>query len=145
MNLDSYKEFLQAKKAELRYYIEKKDSLESELESLTKSCENIKEAKEIMSLVGVLSQSGFEKVIEDLVTKALQSIFGEGYSFEIENVISRNQPETYMYVVIDGERHLLKNADDELGFGVVDVVSFALRIVCWMVGTKKTSNMIGLD
>jgi len=136
MNLDSYKEFLQAKKAELRYYIEKKDSLESELESLTKSCENIKEAKEIMSLVGVLSQSGFEKVIEDLVTKALQSIFGEGYSFEIENVISRNQPETYMYVVIDGERHLLKNADDELGFGVVDVVSFALSIFDYYPGRQ---------
>ncbi|MHA1882017.1 MAG: hypothetical protein ACTSUO_03115, partial [Candidatus Thorarchaeota archaeon] len=143
MNLSRFEEFLTSKKAMKELLSKKKQEVEKELEAHRCNLSYLNEALDVMNVVSVLSQREYKEVIEVLVTQALQFVFGNNYSFKIENTISRNQPETSMYVVVDGKEHLL--SDDELGYGVVDVVSFALRVVCWAISCQRTDGVFVLD
>lgn len=143
MNLFDYEEFLSLKKTTLKLKQDEKEKLESSLKVLQSRLSDLEEALDVMNTVGVLSQKEYKNVIEELVTQALQFVFGDSYSFEIDSTISRNQPEDNMYVVQDGEKYLLK--DDELGFGVIDIVSLALRVVCWAICHTRTEGVFWLD
>jgi hypothetical protein len=142
MILDDYKTFLVGTRTEKALLEEERQGLVLELEAAEKRAEALRLAQDIMNEVGVLAQSEIKDVIEHLVSQALQFTHGENYAFEIDNRISRNQPETYMYVLIDGQRNSLK---DELGGSVVDVVCFALRVVFWAIQVPRTRPLILLD
>jgi DNA repair exonuclease SbcCD ATPase subunit len=142
VNLKKYRDFLLSKEAEKRYLESKKEDIGGELSTLQQSLSDLTEAQDIMNAVGVLAQTEVKEVIESLVTKALQSIYGPEYSFEIENAVLRNQPETYFYVVINGVRNSLR---EELGGGVVDTVGFALRVILWALQSARTDNILILD
>lgn len=142
IQLADYQNFLSQKEAEKKYLQDRRDSIGGELSALQSQLSDLTEAQDIMNSVGILAQIEVKEVIESLVTKALQSIYGPEYSFEIENHIARNQPETYMYVVINGVRNMLK---DELGGGVVDTVGFALRVILWALRSLRTDNVLVLD
>jgi DNA repair ATPase RecN len=130
----------------------KKQLLEAKVKTLGEtitSLENqsvcILRAQEIMNIVSSLAQEECKGAIEELVTFALKSVYGDDYSFEIENKIFRNQPETFMYVVINGTRYLVKDVDDHFGGGVADVISFFLRVIAWAIQEEKTDNVLILD
>jgi len=145
MNLDRYEKFLNSKKASLELLTKKQDNTVIKIKGLESNLSNLEEALDIMNAVGILAQSESKEVFEKLVTQALQYVFGENYSFEMDSVVSRNQPEIHMYVVIDNNRYLLKDADDDLGFGVVDVCSFVLRLICWAIQYPVTRNCFVID
>jgi len=142
-DLQKYEEFLASKKAAKEFFSKKKEEIKEKIELLQRRVSVLEEALDVMNATGILAQEEFKAVFERLVTQALQYVFGENYSFEVESTISRGQPEMSMYVVIDGKRHLLK--DDELGYGVVDVVSFILRLVCWAIKFPRTRNCFIVD
>lgn len=142
MRLDDYRSFLSETLVQKRLLEEKKIELSDLLNKTKRKAAALSLAQDIMNEVGVLAQSEIKDVIEHLVSQALQFTHGPNYSFEIENRISRNQPETYMYVVIDGQRNSLK---DELGGSVVDVVCFALRVVFWAIQVPRTEPVLLLD
>jgi len=142
IDLKKYRDFLLSKDAEKRYLENKRVVISKELFDLQQSLSDLTEAQDIMNAVGVLAQTEVKEVIESLVTKALQSIYGPEYSFEIENAVLRNQPETYFYVVINGVRNSLR---EELGGGVVDTVGFALRVILWALQNTRTDNVLILD
>lgn len=104
---------------------------------------NLEEALDIMNVVGILVQQEFEEVVEVLVTQALKFVFGDNHSFEIESKISHNQPEIYIFIVIDGEK--FSPRDDEFSGGQADVVSFALRIILWAIQYKITRSTLIFD
>lgn len=143
MNLDRYEKFLASKRATQELLIEKKRKIEVEIKDLATNLLNLEEALDIMNSVGVLSQREFKEIFEELVTEALQFVFDKSYSFEMFSTISRNQPEIYMYVIEGDKKHLLK--DDEIGYGVVDIVSLTLRIVSWAIHYLKTDGIFILD
>lgn len=142
MILEKYSNFLAQKKG-LRERLEhqKKDT-DTTLKDKKQTATHLKEAREIMNVVGILAQNEVKTVIEELVTQALQSVFDKSYSFVIENKILRNKPETNFYVEIDGKQFSLK---EELGGGIVDIVSFSLRIVLWALKSPRSANTIILD
>lgn len=142
MNILRYKEFFQKKKAELNILLSQKEKLEKLLLELNEEFKDISEAQDVMNLVGVLGQSEFSEIIECLVTQSLQHVFGPDYSFQIVNQIVRNQSETQFYVVINGLQYSL---EEELGGGVLDVVSFALRVVFWLISVEKTEPIMFFD
>jgi len=145
MNLATYEKFLNSKRAAQELLITKKDETETKIKGLKNNLVNLEEALDVMNVVGILAQSEFKAVFEKLITQALHYVFGENYSFEMESVIARNQPEIRMYAIIDDRRYLLKDADDDLGFGVVDVCSFVLRLVCWAIKYPVTRNVFVID
>ena len=98
--------------------------------------------REIMNIVSMLTHEKVKEVIECLVTDSLQSVLDDSYSFRLESTIMRNKAEMTPVVDIDGHSHSLK---DELGGGVVDIVSFSLRVILWAISSNKTAGVIILD
>jgi DNA repair exonuclease SbcCD ATPase subunit len=142
MNIANYTAFLNKTTATKSVIEDQCQACAQNVKELKTQGEYLIEAQEAINVTGVLAQTEFQEVIEQLVTEALQFLFGKSYEFKLENKISRNQPETYMYVVIDGQPNSLK---DELGGGVLDVVSVALRIVCWALNIENTEPILIFD
>lgn len=142
MDIFAYRTVLVETQMQKSMLEEQKSGLRLQLETAEKRARALRIAQDIMNRVGVLAQSEIKDVIEHLVSQALQFTHGENYAFEIENRVARNQPETYMYVLINGQRNSLK---EELGGSVVDVVCFALRVVFWAIHLSRTEPVLLLD
>ena len=142
MNLSKYENILNTYRIKKNLLQDSKREVEKQLDDISVLYDNLVEARDIMSAVGNISQKEIKTIIEELVSQALQGIFGDNYSFELDDKILRNKPETDFYVIINGKRRSLK---DELGGGVVDVISFALRIVLWAIRNPRTDNVIVFD
>ena len=142
VEINKYTKFLYQKKAELASLREKKakllDSISSNISLLSSSIE----ARDLVSEVGILAQKEIKGVIEELVTQALQAIFGKEYSFVLEDVINRNKPETNFFVCISGRKHSIRG---ELGGGVVDLIAFVLRIILWAISTPRSADILIFD
>lgn len=145
MNIEWYEKFLNTKRAEQTILLATLEQTEKNIKVLGENLLDLEEALDVMNTVGVLAQNESKDIFEQLVTDALQYVFGTNYSFVIESSIARNQPETYLYVIQDDYKYLLKDADDNLGFGVVDVCSFVLRLACWAVKYPTTRNCFIID
>lgn len=142
MNLVKYSNFLAEKKGLKKRIETQKSDIEIDLEREEQNVSNLRDARDLMNTVGVIAQNEVKIIIEELVTQALQSVFGKRYSFVIENVVQRNKPETNFYIDIDGKKFSLR---EELGGGVIDVVSFSVRIVLWALMSPRSSSTIILD
>lgn len=142
MHLSKYVEFLNTTVIKKDLLTLERDSITKKLKDTATMSSNLVKARDIMISVGIISQEEIKIVIEELVTQALQGIFGDNYSFVLENKIARNKPETEFYVIQDGKKRSLK---DELGGGVIDVISFAIRIILWAITSDRTDNVIILD
>ena len=142
MKIEKHKKFLNETKASISIFNSQKEELVKSLEDFELDVKALKEAKEIINATGILAQEEVQQVIEQLVTECLQYIFGESFSFKMENRIVRNQPETYLYVLENGNLFSLK--EDEAG-GVLDIVSLALRIAVWAIQVNKTQNIMIFD
>ena len=108
----------------------------------TDSRDDLTDAREIIAAVGILAQQELKEVLESLVTEALRAVFNDSYAFVVEDTVQRNKPETNFYVEADGNKLGLR---DELGCGVLDVISFVLRVVLWASSVDKTRNTMILD
>lgn len=143
MNLVEYEKFLNQKKVTKELLEDSTKNLQIEIVDHQNYLRNLEEALDIMNVVGILVQQEFEEVVEVLVTDALQFVFGDNHSFEIDSKIERNQPEVHMYIVIDGERFSPK--DDEFSGGQANVVAFALRVIFWAIQYNKTRATLLFD
>jgi DNA repair exonuclease SbcCD ATPase subunit len=117
--------------------------LVSDIRKDTIFIEELVECREIMHAVFLLSKQKTHGVIEHLVTSALQSVYGNDYEFKIETRSARNQNEACLIVYEKGKERSLRD-DDTFG-GIVDLVSFSLRIVLWAVSPRRTSGVFILD
>lgn len=142
MNLEPYKEYLIARRTEISLAQGNQNRLKAELKALQGSATTLSEALEIMNIVGVLSQKEYKEVIEELVTYGVQYIFGDNHRFIVESGVSRNKPEMRMYIEIDGDRFTFK---EDQGGGIMDVVSFILRVVCWAIDYRRTRPLLIFD
>ena len=142
MNLEVYKKFYYSKQSKLDSLMLKKSEVEELLSNIKKCKEDLNKAKDVMNAVGILAQQEVKTVIEDLVTNAMQSVFGPEYEFKIEDEIKHGKPESYLYIVKNGKRRSLK---DESGGTVAVLVAFVLRVVLWAISSNKTRNTLILD
>lgn len=142
-NLKVFKDFLLDKTLQIKILEDDIKDLKSKVSKLKAYTSHLNEAMTVMNAVSVINADDFNKIIEGIVTEMLQVVYGKSYSFIIENSIQRNQPETNFYVKIGDKKYSLKF--EELGGGVIDVVSFALRITTWAISSNKTDNIIIAD
>ena len=141
MNL-VYEEVLKRYRIKEELLCTRKSEITGQLNTFDNLRTDLLEARDVMSFVGIISQQEIKTIIEELVSQALQGIFGDNYSFELDDRISHNKPETEFYVVKNSKRRSMR---DEQGGGVLDVVSIALRIVLWAVENPRRDNVIILD
>lgn len=129
--LDTYKEC--AHKAE--YLKGKLDSNRERLEAAEQDYQNALKAREIINIVAKDTQQQLEIRITNIVSMALAAVFPDPYQFKLVFNERRNQTEADLLLVRDGEEI---SPVDGAGGGVLDVVSFALRIaVLLMSGYRR--------
>jgi len=116
--------------------------LEDKKKDLLKQQKHLKEAKDILNEVNLTCQREFKSIVEDITTEVLQEVFGDDYRFTIDYKIMRGKPEASFGIFIGDAEHNLKN---ELGGGVVDVVSLCLRIILWAISPERSAPIMLLD
>ncbi len=142
MDINQIKTRFIAYKTELKLILNSLEEKEKEFNSLKEYNENLLKARIIIAETGKYTQTYLKEYIESMVTTALQSIFEEDYQFIIDFDIKRNKPEAKISLKIRGEE---VDPRDSVGGGVLDVASFALRLVLWSIKTPKSDNVIILD
>jgi DNA repair exonuclease SbcCD ATPase subunit len=116
--------------------------IEENLRYNNKQKRRIEQALEIVKLVGLKTQQNLQFHISDISTMALDSVFDRSYLLSAEFVERRGRTECDL---------LLKTEDMELdplsasGGGVVDVVSFALRVAAYSLQRPKVRPVLLLD
>jgi len=139
---NKYGEFLAVTRNEVDRLNKDKMFLCERIEDSKKFQADLFECRDVMNIVGTLAQQKIRETVEQLVTEALQAVFGFEYSFVMETKVVRNKPEVYMSICYLGQLYSMK---DELGGGIVDLVSFVLRVVFWAINTPRSADMIVLD
>jgi len=109
-----------------------------------KEFDNTNEAIAILVAVLSAAQSDITTFIKDIVTTALQCVYGDtaGYDFKVEFQLKRNQPEVILHPIKNGIEYEPKFS---CGVGVLDVVSFALRVALWTIKEPRTSPILFFD
>ena len=103
--------------------------------------QTIDEAQEIIQRVAKDTQNNFVCRIADVVSTALDAVFGaDAYEFSLEFIQKRGKTEVEIAFVRDGSKIDPLSAS---GGGAVDVASFALRVAVWSL--LKNSGRPVLD
>jgi len=125
-----------------------KELIEKDIENSTNSIKKIvedinvhKEAEEVINAAILITQEGTKEFIESIVTKALQIVYDDSYYFVMEFNIKRNQTEITLLVQQEDQLYEL----NQLGGGVSDVVSLALRLAFYALTDYNKSNVFVLD
>lgn len=123
----------EAKRTHLRESIV---SMESQVEALRVREADLQLATVLIQETAKETQDQLRIHIQDLVQSALNAVFPGVYDFRLVFTPRRGRTEVDIYLDKDGTQ---VNPMDSSGGGVVDVVSFALRVVSWSIsGTEPT-------
>lgn len=128
----------------------KKSLLEEQVENYDKEIAKLKnivgiymEAKAILVSVSSATQNKFIDYIKSLTTVALQSVFGSEFNFIVKYEKNKDSWECIMMVQEgDDEPYFPKN---EMGSGVLDIISLALRVVLWSIHKPVSRAFMYID
>jgi len=139
MNLHEEFTKLMQKRSMLIEQIENKDAI---IGAELKRVETFTKARFVLAEVSRQTQEQLKERIEKLVTLCIQSVFDRNFEFKLKFQIKRNKMECEPVIFENGNEFVPK---DDMGGGILDIISFALRIVLWGLETPKSRNLIILD
>lgn len=103
-------------------------------------------ARWVLTEVATLTQKRFKEKVETLVTMAIKSVFDRPFQFFLEFERKRNKMECRPEIkeLVNGKYRTFDPTED-MGGGIIDIISFALRIVLWNLEKPRSRNVIVLD
>ena len=104
--------------------------------------ENLIKARYILSEVARLTQENFQAKVEGLITMAIRSVFDRDFQFKLMLERKRNKLECRPVIIEDEHEY---SPEKDMGGGLVDIISFAWRIVLWSMEKPRSRNVIVLD
>ena len=116
--------------------------LQEQLRDKKRSLIRHEKAREIVRAVGMATQKQLQFHISDITSLALEAVFPDPYSLEVEFIQRRNKTECDLFFVRNGMKVDPLTAS---GVGAVDVATFALRIASWSMAMPRSRNTIILD
>jgi len=122
--------------------LDKSSQLELDLVSCKKAESEFENARDIVSNVLATTQDQVKDYIEEIITIALQSVFGDAYSFKISFEQRRGRSEAEIKIK-KGDIEL--DPRGEVGGGLVDIAALALRLVLWSLRSPRNSPVFLLD
>jgi len=132
--LDMKKGELEKLRNDLRKFNDKINELQNELDIL-------KEARSIIQNVAAETQEKLEYKISQLSTLALRTIFSDPYTLRISFDQKRGKTEATIFLERNGKTYEIT----EVGGGVIDVTSFALRLSILATRARQTDKILILD
>lgn len=118
------------------------ETISGQISNLEKEIKHTEKAQAIIQKVAKETQENLSYKLSEIVTLALNSIFDDPYEFNVEFAIKRGKTEVEFLLLKKGNEY---HPTNDIGGGVVDILSFALRIVMWSLKKPRTRNVIILD
>jgi len=116
---------------------------------LTRAREDITVWEQVQLLFAKVSEYAREQLktrIEETVTAALITVFGEGYTFRINLRTVGGQPAAEWQVISQyGDFEVAASPEDSRGGGIVDVISIALRLAMLELVRPKPGGPVIFD
>jgi DNA repair exonuclease SbcCD ATPase subunit len=109
----------------------------------TKKLQYVEKAQAFLQKVAQETQEQLKIHVEDIVQLALDAIFPDRYTFEIQFTISYGKTIAELVFISKQTGHIVDPMIAS-GGGVVDVCSFALRLACWTL-SREVDKVIILD
>ena len=101
-------------------------------------------AQQLVQQVAETVQASAHKQISSVVSKCLETVFGDdAYQFSVKFVQKRGKTEAILTLSRDGME--IEDPINEVGGGVVDIASFALRLSELMLTQPKCRRFIAID
>ena len=119
----------------------KSNQFASSLVVLEAQVVDIKEARDIVNSVILLTQEGVKEFIEEVVSLALKTVYGNEMGFSLDYQIKRNQWEAQSYITFGVE----KIEPRDCAGGVLDVAAFGTRLALWAIRGQGESSVFILD
>ena len=109
--------------------------------------EDLIKARWVLTEVQQQTQQRFKDVVESLVTMAIKSVFDRPFKFELEFERKRNQMECHPIVkeIVGDQERIYDNPEDDMGGGILDIISFAFHIVLWSLEKPRSRNVFIMD
>jgi DNA repair exonuclease SbcCD ATPase subunit len=109
----------------------------------TKKLKYLEQAQAFLQKVAQDTQEQLKIHVEDIVQLALDAIFPDKYTFEIQFTIAYGKTTAELVFISKQSGHIVDPMQAS-GGGVVDVCSFALRLACWTL-SRGIDKVIILD
>lgn len=140
--IDNYQDWAKGREAQRDFLVRQVVELKEKMGELRKFVEVCTKARWVLSEVTRLTQEKVKGYIENLTTMAIQAVFDREYRFVADFKIARNKSECYFSVKEGVNEYVPK---EEQGGGIIDVISFALRVVLWSLEKPRSRNVLILD
>jgi DNA repair exonuclease SbcCD ATPase subunit len=123
------------------------DYLIVEIEELSVKKDSFEKAAAVLASIGEERQAQAQLQVENLVTRGLQTVFGEEYGFRIEQTTTASRPEVNFLVksVTEDGKIIETDVMSSRGGGLAAVVGFLLRVVIMLLSKKSQESVIFLD
>lgn len=89
------------------------------------------------------TQEEIKNRIEKLITLAIRSVFERDFTFKLD-LQNKNNRVYAVPTIIDGE-HEFTDIKEDLGGGMIDIISLAFKIVLWSLESPKKRNVFIID
>ena len=109
--------------------------------------DDLTQAKWIITETQKSTQERFKERVEKLVTMAIKSVYDRQLGFELIFERKRDKMECrpVIYEIQNGVKEVYDDPENELGGGIIDICSFALRVVLWNMQKPRSRNIMILD
>jgi DNA repair exonuclease SbcCD ATPase subunit len=138
---DQYEVFLSETKAAKRSLLSQHDALLFQAQEAGDAALAADQAVELVNAAAIATQEQVRGLIGELVSLALSSVYGEQYRFRLSYEIKRGRSEARCEI-LKGDYVL---SPRECGVGVVNMISYALRLVIWSISEPKTVPLFIFD
>jgi len=99
-------------------------------------------ARELVVEVLLVTQERVREFVEDVVSSALASTYGEDYGFRLTLERKRGQAEARPEITVGDDAF---SPREEVGGGVLDVASLAMRLALWALAEPRPAPVFLLD
>lgn len=143
--IEIVQEFAEAK-ARHRLLKENLDGLAEKILDEKEQVDQKIKARWVLTEVATITQKQFKTRVETLVTMAIRAVFERPFKFLLEFERKRNKMECRPEIkeLVNGKWRTYDPTED-MGGGIVDIISFALRIVLWSLEKPRSRNIIIFD
>ena len=139
---NSFRNILEQRKGQQKQIQQNIDIYEQERRQLKRDLLAYEKANEIIKKVGLNTQKQLQYQISEIASLALEAIFPDPYTLEIEFVERRGKTECDLLFARKEEKIDPISAS---GGGAIDIAAFALRVASWSMSFPQPRNVLILD
>jgi DNA repair exonuclease SbcCD ATPase subunit len=139
----NYNELIAQATGAKKQIIKSLDTVSMQNKQYEKKLKHLEQAQAFLQKVAQDTQEQLKIHVEDIVQLALDAIFPDKYTFEIQFNIAYGKTTAELVFISKQSGHIVDPMIAS-GGGVVDVCSFALRLACWTL-SRGIDKVIILD